>query len=271
MAQIVFSQFPRKIIRVCQSHFLNEKVDAKLIFKDVYGSGKPFRKAQSYATMVPWEGGWTTATCIDKTMHRSLRHIVVSGISASSLKEFEPSILKNVGIYLNKVLQGPRSEGGWSQARDMNLWSMEVPAVFDKLSTKHYRKDQWLALDTMSDFGFGTRIGLLENADIRFILEILQIHTIKLGVYEQWPRLSNMGIAKVIGSVLQAFSPAVQRFEEWYRDFTEKAITKNRDVRNGILAPVVQGIGTGKSLSGHTKEQMLAEGLFTTFTGKIRE
>ena len=123
----------------------------------------------------------------------------------------------------------------------------------------------------MADFGFGTRIGLLENADIRFILDILQIHTIKLGIYEQWPYLSNIGIANVMGIVLYMTSPAVQRFVSWYQSFTEKAIADNRKSRKGILAPVVEGIETGKSISGHTKEQMLAEGLFTTFTGKYCE
>ena len=120
----------------------------------------------------------------------------------------------------------------------------------------------------MADFGFGSRIGLLDNADTRFILEILQIHTVKLGVYEQWPFISKIGIANVMGTVLYMSSPAVRRFVSWYQNFTENAITDNRKSRKGILAPVVEGIGTGKSMSGHTKEQMLAEGLFTTFTGK---
>ena len=123
----------------------------------------------------------------------------------------------------------------------------------------------------MADFGFGARIGLLEDADIRFILDILQIHTIKLGIFEQWPYLSKIGIANIMGIVLYVTSPAVQRFVSWYQTFTEKAIADNRKSRKGILAPVVEGIGTGKSISGHTKEQMLAEGLFTTFTGKNHE
>lgn len=64
----------------------------------------------------------------------------------------------------------------------------------------------------MADFGFSLRIGLLENVDIRFILEILQIHTVKLGVYEQWPFISKIDIANVMGAVLYISSPAVRRF-----------------------------------------------------------
>ena len=137
MAQTVFLQSPLRIIKVCGSFFPIKASSANLIAEDIYGHGKPFRKAQSYATMVPWEGGWTSATCIDKTMHRSLRHTVVSGMSASSLKLFEPSILKNVAIYFHELLEGPRFEEGWSQARDMNLWSMMIPNTSRELLTKH--------------------------------------------------------------------------------------------------------------------------------------
>ena len=137
MAQTVFLQSRPRIIKVCGIFFLIQKSSPNLIAEDIYGHGKPFRKAQSYATMVPWEGGWTSATCIDKTMHKSLRHTVVSGMSASSLKQFEPSILKNIAIYFSQLLEGPHLEDGWSQARDMNLWSMKVPTTTHKRLTKH--------------------------------------------------------------------------------------------------------------------------------------
>ena len=120
----------------------------------------------------------------------------------------------------------------------------------------------------MAEFGFGTRIGLLENADHRFILDIVNMHAIKIGVYEQWPHLSKIGVANVVGRFLRAISPTVRRSVLWHQDFTEKIITRNRDTRNGILAPLVEGIGRGKPLSGHGREQMLAEVLSTTFTGK---
>ena len=120
----------------------------------------------------------------------------------------------------------------------------------------------------MAEFGFGTKIGLLDNADHRFVLDILNIHAVKVGVYEQWPHLSKIGVTNIIGHFLRAISPTVRRSDSWHQDFTEKVITRNRDARNGILAPLVEGIGTGKPLSGHGREQMLAEVLFTTFTGK---
>lgn len=120
----------------------------------------------------------------------------------------------------------------------------------------------------MADFGFGTRIGFLEDSETRYILEILHMHAVKLGIYEQWPNLTKIGIADYIGWILFKISSKAQRFDSWYHGFTEEIIANNCENRKGVLAQLVEGFGTGKSTFGHTKEQMLAEGSFTVFTGK---
>ena len=78
--------------------------------------------------MVPWAGGETSATAIDKSLHKNLRRDFKSGLSASSLKQFEPAVIKNLDVYFQKILEGPRVSDGWSQAKDMNSWSMEPVA-----------------------------------------------------------------------------------------------------------------------------------------------
>ena len=117
---------PADFQSLCQSPSKFHSVDQS--FTDVYGYGKPFRKAQSYATMVPWAGGETTTTAINKQLHKSLRHDFTSGLSASSLKQYEPAVMRNLGVYFQKMLEGSRVNYGWSQAKDMNLWSMEPVA-----------------------------------------------------------------------------------------------------------------------------------------------
>ena len=122
----------------------------------------------------------------------------------------------------------------------------------------------------MADFGFGTRIGFLEDPEIRCILETFHMHAVKLGVYEQWPNLDRVGVSSYIRWLLLKASPKVQRFDSWFRKFAENIIASDCDTRSGILAGIVEGVGTGKSAYGHTKEQVLAEGSFTIFTGKHR-
>lgn len=118
----------------------------------------------------------------------------------------------------------------------------------------------------MAAFGFGTKIGFLENPEIRYILDILHMHELKLGVYEQWPDLSRLGLGKLISRITPKVSKTAQRFNAWYQAFTENTITNNRDSRKGIFGPVVEGYDVEKPESGHTKAQMLAEGSFTLFT-----
>lgn len=101
---------------------------------DIYGYGKPFKKAKSYATMVPWEGGWSTATSIDKHLHRNLRGTVTSGFSTASYKQFEFVVFKNLDIYFQKLLEGPRDADGWAEPKDVNWWSMPFSFPSDLLS-----------------------------------------------------------------------------------------------------------------------------------------
>ena len=74
--------------------------------------------------MVPWEGGETSATSIDKSIHRSLRHTLVSGMSHAALKQFEPAIHSNLDIYFRKLTERKAPDGNWSQAEDMISWSI---------------------------------------------------------------------------------------------------------------------------------------------------
>ncbi len=122
MARIVFSHSMLQICKVssCKYKFQRIMID---YFPDIYGFGKPFRKARSYKTMIPWKGGETAATAVDKTLHKGLRQIVVSGLSPSTLKQFEPAVLKGLEIYFQRLLEGPPSNEGWSQARNMRVWS----------------------------------------------------------------------------------------------------------------------------------------------------
>jgi hypothetical protein len=96
----------------------------------IYGYGPTFRKAQSYAAMIPWKDGWSSATSIDKNLHRALRSTMLLGFSPASLKKFEPAILKNLETYFSKLLHGRPENGGWALAKDMNKWSIRPPWIF---------------------------------------------------------------------------------------------------------------------------------------------
>lgn len=73
--------------------------------------------------MVPWANGWSTATAVDKGLHRVLRKTVVSGLHAKALRQFEGAIHRNLNLYLMLLTEGKKDRAGWSAVRDMRLWS----------------------------------------------------------------------------------------------------------------------------------------------------
>ncbi|CRG83867.1 putative cytochrome P450 4d21 [Talaromyces islandicus] len=204
--------------------------------------------------MVPWADGWSSATSIDKELHRSLRNTLLLGFNANSLKKFEPAILKQLEILMDKILQGRKDQGKWGPAMDMNSWN------------------QWFALDMITDFGFGAPSSLLTNSADRYVLDVLHLAVKNLGVIEQWPDLSYIGLGHIayyveaLTSFSKGFSLPIGKFVQWHQDFTHRAIINNTDTVSGVLGYVIQS-GQGKlGRKGHNKPQMLAEGSFVTFT-----
>ena len=119
----------------------------------------------------------------------------------------------------------------------------------------------------MADLFFGVKIGLFEESEMRYIIDLLHMHTVKLGVYEQWPALNITGLGTIVSWLLRTCSPTTQRFNAWHKECMDKAVSTNVKDSHGVLAPVVQGAFDGKE-STHTSAQMYAEGFFTTFTSK---
>ncbi|EFY88297.1 hypothetical protein MAC_05638 [Metarhizium acridum CQMa 102] len=201
--------------------------------------------------MIPTPNGWSTMTSIDKTLHRNLRAVVRSGLGADFLSRFEPAILRHLKIYFGE-LQKNQDPDGWTAAADMRKWNL------------------YLGFDTMADFGLGLKTDLLRSSAREYIFPALHMHEKKMGLWEQLPMLSNAGIGRLVGAVLPHVSPRAAKFSQWYHGFMDLAVRTNAAESRGIFGPVIQsGQGTLGSKSpgrGHDREQMVAEGAFSTFS-----
>ena len=120
----------------------------------------------------------------------------------------------------------------------------------------------------MTEVFFGIKINLLNDPQMRYIIDLLHMHTVKLGVYEQWPALNKTGLGGLVSWLLRTFSRKTQYFNSWHHELMEQAVANNVNAANGILAPVIQGAVSSKSEFSHSQAQMLAEGSFTTFTSQ---
>ncbi|MCJ1440004.1 MAG: hypothetical protein MMC23_000486 [Stictis urceolatum] len=121
----------------------------------------------------------------------------------------------------------------------------------------------------MAQLGFGTRTQLLERPDRRYILKLLHIHAKKLGIYEGWPALNNIGLGGFVSRFMATMVPTVRRFNKWHHGFTASAVANSSNTPGGVFAPLIRGSGTpGKSnYFKRSHEQMVAEGSFVTLTG----
>ena len=118
----------------------------------------------------------------------------------------------------------------------------------------------------MADLGLGLRTNLLHDTARYYVFPALHLHEKKMGLWEQWPMLNDLGIGALASRGLLAFSPKARLFNNWYQRFIDEAVTKNTLESHGIFSPAIQS-GQGKlEKPGHNQAQMLAEGAFSTFS-----
>ncbi|KAM4065027.1 cytochrome p450 [Hirsutella rhossiliensis] len=213
----------------------------------IYGHGAPFRKAKGYKTMIPIPDGWSTMTSIDKTLHHNLRRVFRSGVGADYLARFEPAILRNLKVYFGQ-LQREMDADGWSAAADMRKWNL------------------CLGFDTMADFGLGIKTDLLRSPAREFVFPALYVHEKKMGLWEQLPIFSTLGIGHIVAVAFLLVSSEARKFAQWYKTLLDQAIADNASTSRGIFGPVIQsGLGILKN-PGHNYAQMIGEGAFSTFS-----
>ena len=76
--------------------------------------------------MVPWPGGWSSATAVDKSLHKDLRRNISSGFSNENLKRFEPAVIENLECYIKKLTQRSSSIDGWGPPIEIHSWSTQL-------------------------------------------------------------------------------------------------------------------------------------------------
>ncbi|KAL9074297.1 MAG: hypothetical protein Q9157_004438 [Trypethelium eluteriae] len=118
----------------------------------------------------------------------------------------------------------------------------------------------------MGEFGSGVQLGLLDRPDAHYVIEILHLHTVALGVFEQWPILKGLGFKHLFSWAMAGLFLFKMRFNNWYINFIQDALSRNQHKASGVFAHLIQA-GVGEiSIPGHNRSQMIADGSFMTFT-----
>ena len=218
-----------------------------MIFLDIYGHLKNVKKAKAYLPMVPGREGWSTLTCIDKGMHRHRRRLISQGLSDDSLRIFEPALYGYLDTFCAKLGSGAVDWDHWTQAKNVGHWC------------------KWLTLDTMGDFGFGQKTGLMDRPDDRYIINVMEAFSWRMGIYEQFPELENLQ-AELILRIWYYGSATRRKWQKWCQNFVSSIFSPNSDKGKGLFSLVLDSKDP-KSGKKFSFQELWAEGSFLMLAG----
>ena len=194
---------------------------------DIYGYGKPLRKSTSYVPMMQGNDGYSTPTCIDKVMHRMMRERLNEGLSSKHMRHAQGIIGRKADVFIEVLLQQNPDlntyADEWTKPKDVNHLC-KTNAVIIYINSSRFLTDlnqgKYLAFDCISEFGFGQDLNLLGSSANRYLVDIFEWCTFRIGAYEHWPSLAKMKLELVLG-ILRTTRTAFRAFLRWRQGFLE--------------------------------------------------
>ncbi|KAL2044501.1 hypothetical protein N7G274_003206 [Stereocaulon virgatum] len=98
-------------------------------------------------------------------MHRLKRKLSSKTLSDEVIQKFEPIMIDYMDTLCWKLIEDLDSSN-WPSPKDMI-------DLCKRLNT-----------DIMGDYGFGQKMGMMKDASLTFILDVLQSYSWRMGVYE---------------------------------------------------------------------------------------
>ncbi|KAI0140502.1 cytochrome P450 [Xylariaceae sp. FL1272] len=168
-------------------------------------------------------------TSLDKALHRSKRRMVGAALTERATKSFEPTVLKQIDVYLRELL---------SQARESKPVSMT-------------ERTRWLALDIVGRLSFGYDLEAQVKEDNRFVSKALAFGLYRGNIWHHVFFLSKLYVDKIFDRIFfesrekylrlleKMIKNRLGRGEDGDRDFysfiTELSAADGGDVRKGEL------------------------------------
>lgn len=217
-------------------------------FIEIYHA-KDVQKSLGYTTMVPAPGAYNIFTAVDKEIHRFKRKVLSPGFSDHRVRDFEPTILKHVDIFVNRLLskdyEGTVSKDDWSGASDMTE------------CCRH------LLYDIMGEFGFGQSFKMQTSRENYFLIEAVEATIKKAGVYVLWPGLQRLNLELL-------FFVRGMRMREKYlglmSGMVKSRVAEGKDAKADLFAYLVDAKDPETGI-GFTEDELWAESRFLLIAG----
>lgn len=116
--------------------------------QDIYNNER-ITKSHAYLVTRHNDGAFNLFNVIDKQQHRIRRKLIGEAVSARSMRQFEPTMVAQIDIYLRKIFESSRSSG--LEAGAVNVTDRMKRLSFDIVSRLAFG----YPLDSQNNQGYG--------------------------------------------------------------------------------------------------------------------
>lgn len=198
--------------------------------------------------MVPSPGAYNIFTAVDKGIHRHKRKVLSQSFSDHCIREFEPTILEHVDVFLRRLMASTDPDtvdGKWSTVVNMT----------------HYCRH--IGYDIMGEFGFGQSFKLQTSSENQFLIEAVIATIRKAGVYVVYPGLQKLRLELL-------FYIRGMRMREKYLSLMSKMVRSRvnagKSAQNDMFSYLVDAKDPDTGV-GFTEEELWAESRFLLIAG----
>jgi cytochrome P450 len=173
---------------------------------------------------------------LDRNLHRTRRRIVGQGLSDRATLQFEPVLLKQINVFLTKLLNASKE----SKPVDMS------------------EACKLLGFDVSIELGFGYDLQLQASEANRWIVNAISTSNWRINVYIQFPSLKKLNLEKLLLPILL---PKVLRYHRLVTTMVSARRKEEKHARPDLFSTVSEyrDPETGESLSAR---EMWSEATF---------
>ncbi|KAI4162632.1 MAG: hypothetical protein LQ342_003678 [Letrouitia transgressa] len=210
-------------------------INTNTAIPEIYSRNANVQKSTAYRAFETSPTAHDLQSTVNKKAHARKRRVISQAFSESAIKSLETHIIQHVDSFVKHLAPAVTAvktteEGSWSPKRDMS-----------KLCS-------WVSFDLMAELVFGKAFHMLDFADNRFIIDLIQIAAFRVGVCLQMPQLAVLNLDKI-------FTPHVRKLRDGYvRVSKDMAIermkmdSRRQDLFSHILAAKDPETGKGFSM-----------------------
>ncbi|EKG16603.1 Cytochrome P450 [Macrophomina phaseolina MS6] len=197
--------------------------------------------------MVPAPGAYNIFTAVDKAIHRHKRKVISQGFSDQCIRDFEPTILSHVDLFLKRLCtsKDPSTGADWSSPFNMTD------------CCRH------LGYDIMGEFGFGQTFHLQTSDENRFLIDAVTATSHKAGVYVQYPELQKLRLEALF---YRRGLEMRRKYLELMSNLVKNRLAAGKSSRNDLFSFIVDAKDPETGV-GFSEDELWAESRFLLIAG----